>query len=203
MEASSLRAPAPSRPVVVHSGLGTVESPASVGGTERRRAPVDSQSVWHVLRTRSRQEKALVATLAGVGYRTFLPLVRQVKYYGHRRRVVERPLFSSYLFLWGPIEAAYYAVGTKRVAGLIEVKDQARLEWELAQIRLALDGNAELSPYGYLKQGTRVRVTGGPFMGLEGLVDSDVRQDRLVLQVQALGQATSLEIDASLLERIG
>jgi transcription antitermination factor NusG len=45
-------------------------------------------------------------------------------------------------------------------------------------------------------------VKAGPFRDIEGLVEAWQNSNRLVLQVQALGRATSLEIDASLLEPV-
>lgn len=157
---------------------------------------------WHVLHTRSRQEKALAEVLSNAGIGHYLPLVRNVRYYGHRRRVVEAPLFPGYVFLEGQREEAYFAVSTRRVASIIEVPDQAALDRDLSQIRLALEGGMVAEAFSYLREGRPVRVARGPFAGLEGVVDERLGQDRIVLGVRALGQATSLEIDASLLEAI-
>lgn len=157
---------------------------------------------WHVLRTLSRQEKTIDRTLCSAGYRTFLPLVRHVRIYGHRKRSTEAPLFPGYVFLWGPLEAAYFAVESGRVAQIIRVTDQQRLDHELKQIRLALEGEAQLDPYPYLHVGRRVRVTQGPFKGVEGLIDERRSTDRLILVIDALGRATCMEIDASILAPI-
>lgn len=160
------------------------------------------ESCWHVIHTRSRQEKAVAEVLTSSGGQPYLPLHRRVVFYGHRRRVVEAPLFSCYLFLWGLPEHAYAAISTKRVAQIIPVRDQAALEVEIQQIRRALEAGAELGPYRYLVRGRRVRVSAGPFQGIEGLVEDHLREDRLVLNVHAIGRALALEIDASLLEPV-
>jgi len=155
---------------------------------------------WHVLHTRARQEKAISRALTAAGIDHYLPLRKRMTYRGVRKCVVEEPIFASYLFLRGTLEATYFAVATKRVANVIHVADQERFVAEVRQIRRALDNGAELSPYGYLRVGRRVRVTAGPFHGIEGLIEDRAKPDRLVLQVAALGRATSLEIDAGLLE---
>lgn len=159
-------------------------------------------SRWHVLQTKTRQEKALAATLDAAGVSHFLPLTPRVRYHGGRRRIVQAPLFSSYLFVWGPNEAAYFAMRTKRVARFVDVPDQGRLDEELQHLRAALERGGQLDPYPFLTRGRRVRVRAGPFQGVEGLVEERTDADRLVLQIQTLGQATSLEIDADLLEPI-
>ncbi|MHC4429699.1 MAG: transcription termination/antitermination protein NusG, partial [Planctomycetota bacterium] len=157
---------------------------------------------WHVLQTRSRQEKALARTLDAAGIEHYLPLTKRPRYRRGRKQFVEEPLFASYLFLHGPVEATYLAVATKRVANVIAVVNQSRLIDELDQIRRALDNGADLSSFGYLKAGRRARVSAGPFRGIEGLIEAWQKVDRLVLQIDALGRATSLEIDAGLLEPV-
>ena len=155
---------------------------------------------WHVLRTRSRQEKVVARLLRSSSIRHFLPLVRRVRYYGHRSRVVEQPLFTCYLFLHGTVEDTYVATATKRIVEVIAVADQQRITHELQQIQRAVEQGAELAMSAYLHVGRRVRVTAGPFRGIEGLVEDRRKASRLVLQVQVLGRATSVEIDAGLLE---
>jgi hypothetical protein len=79
----------------------------------------DATGPWHVLHTRSRQEKALAEDLTGMGIACFLPLVRQIRFHGGRKAVVELPLFPSYLFLRGAAEDAYRAGRTRRVAQIL------------------------------------------------------------------------------------
>ncbi|RMH27983.1 MAG: antitermination protein NusG [Planctomycetota bacterium] len=158
------------------------------------------QSPWWVLHTKPRQEKALAQALAAAGVRVFLPAVRERKAYGHRRRVVHRPLFPSYLFMAGSRDEAWFAEGTRRVARVIEPPDGPALASELESIRLALAAGADLDPYPYLKAGRRVRVRTGPFKGVEGVVDVRSRVDRLIITVNALGRSVALEVDAGVLE---
>lgn len=174
-----------------------------IGGSPASHGDADDDRRWYVLYTKSRQEKALADTLESAAIEYFLPLYKRVTFYGHRRRVVLAPLFPSYLFLRGTPESKYLAIDTKRVARVLDVRDQDRFEHELAQIHMALAGEAKLDPYPFLERGRRVRVKSGPFLGIEGLVDERLREDRLILIVQMIGHGTSLEIDASLLEPVG
>ena len=157
---------------------------------------------WMVLHTRSRQEKATAEVVAAAGGAPYLPLHRRVMYYAHRKRVVEVPMFSCYLFLWGLPDHAYAAVSAKRAAQIIQVPDQAGFAEELAHVRAAIDAGAALGPARFLTKGRRARVTAGPFEGIEGLIEDHGRPERLVLRIYALGRAVSLEVDASLLELV-
>lgn len=157
---------------------------------------------WFVLRTRARQEKILAQDLAARSIFCFLPLIRTVRYYGEHKARVEVPLFAGYLFLRGSVDDAYTADRTQRVAQIIDVADQSRLDAELRSLYLALRNVTTLDPYPYLKQGVHVEVRSGPFRGIQGVVESRARMNLLVLQVEMLGRAVSLEIDPALLEVI-
>ena len=174
----------------------------AAGGSWFESRQANPAPLWHVLHTRARQEKALTKTLFAAGIEHYLPLVNRVSFRGRQKCIIQGPLFASYLFLHGSVEATYFAIATKRVANAICVTDQRRFVQELKQIRLALDNQAQLCPSRYLEVGRRVRVMSGPFTGIEGLVEDRSKIDRLVLQIAAMGRATSLEIDADLLELV-
>ena len=157
---------------------------------------------WFVLHAKSRQEKALAVAITAQDMACFLPLSRQVRFYGRRKVTVELPLFPGYVFLHGSIEQAYDINLTGRVARIIHVPDQRRFESEIDKIRLALAEDAPLDPHPYLKRGIRVEVRSGPMRGLRGMIADRTKNDRLILQVQMLGQASSLEIDGALLDPI-
>lgn len=157
---------------------------------------------WHLLHTKSRQEKVVAADLAAMGIAYYLPLVRQVRYYGRRKAKVALPLFPGYVFLRGSLDHVYAADRTKRVANIIAVNAQEQLDWELRNLHLALSKDAALMPFPFLKKGVRVEVRSGPFRGLQGVIEGRAAENRLVLQVDMLGRAVSLEIDGALLDPI-
>ena len=110
------------------------------------------------------------------------------------------PLFSGYLFFCGKENNRVELLKTNRVAHLIEVSDQQKLLDELVQIDQALRSGAPLTPHKYIKAGQRCRVIAGPLIGLEGVVVRTKNATRLVLQIDMLGQAASVEIDIDTIE---
>jgi transcriptional antiterminator RfaH len=162
--------------------------------------PVEADQ-WFVLRTKSRNEKALATELESKGITCFLPLCRQVRFSGGRKSVSQLPLIPGYVFLRGTVDEAYIADRSDRTAQLIKVVDQAKLSWELENLRVAIERGADLAAFPALVVGTRVEIRSGPLRGIQGIVD-DRKGSRLVLQISALGQAVSLEIDGSILDRL-
>ena len=155
---------------------------------------------WHVLHTRSRQEKAVAEELDARNIAHFLPSIRQKRVYGGRKAVVDEPMFPGYVFLKGTLDDAYEADRTRRVARIIPVVDQTQLATELKSLWLALEDQVTLDPFPYLRCGMCVEVRSGPLRGVQGLIETRLGVSRLILQVQMLGRAVALEVDGALLE---
>ena len=161
-------------------------------------APADA--IWFVLHTRSRQEKAVADALTALHAWCFLPLLTHTRVYRGRKIHVQLPLIPSYVFMKGHADQAYQLDRNKRLANIIPVTNQARLERELGNIRRAIDANVPLDPYPYLKKGIRAEVRSGPLRGTQGIIEDRTKLTRLILQVDMLGRAVSLELDGALLE---
>lgn len=160
----------------------------------------DYEGRWWVVHTKSRNEKALAHDLIRRKFSYFLPMSWKVQRKSRRTLRSLLPLFGGYLFFCGRDEDRTELMRTDRVANLIEVKDQERLVRELVQIEQALKAGAPLAPHKYIKTGQKCRVIAGPLLGLEGVVTTTKGAMRLLLQVDMLGQAASVEIDVDMIE---
>jgi transcription antitermination factor NusG len=54
---------------------------------------------WYAVQTRARNEKVVCERLQEQGLSTFLPLVTEVRRWSDRKKKVELPLFSCYVFV--------------------------------------------------------------------------------------------------------
>jgi len=160
----------------------------------------DFSGRWWVAHTKSRNEKALANDLAGKGISYFLPMSWKVKKTRGRTIRSLLPLFGGYLFFCGDERQRIETLKTNRVANIIDVRNQQRLVEELSQIERAISNGVNLSPHNYIKIGQRCKVIGGALAGLAGIVVKTKNQMRLVLQIDMLGQAASVEIDTDMIE---
>jgi transcription antitermination factor NusG len=160
----------------------------------------DFTGLWWVAHTKSRNEKALAQHLICKGISYFLPMSWKIRRRSGRTIRSLLPLFSGYLFFCDNENHRIELLRTNRVANLIEVKDQQRLLDELSQIEQALRGGAPLVPHKYVKAGQRCRVIAGPLADLHGIVVKTKTVMRLILQIDILGRATSVEIDADMID---
>ncbi len=157
---------------------------------------------WCVAHTRSRNEKALAHDLLSKDISYFLPMNWKIRRRSARKIRSLLPLFSGYLFFCAGESQRIEVLRTNRVANIIQVNNQQQLLDELLQIEQALRVGAPLVPHKYVKAGQRCRVIVGPLTDLQGIVVRTKTITRLVLQVDMLGQATSGEIDADMIEPI-
>ncbi len=160
----------------------------------------DFEGQWWVVHTRSRNEKALAQDLISKDISYFLPMSWKISRKSRRTTRSLLPLFSGYLFFCGKENDRVELLKTNRVAHLIEVDNQQKLLDELFQVNQALQSGAPLTPHNYIKVGKRCRVIAGALMGLEGIVVRSNNAIRLVLQIDILGQAASVEIDVDMIE---
>ena len=158
--------------------------------------------LWWVAHTKSRNEKALAHDLMAKNISYFLPMTWKVHRHSQRTIKAMLPLFTGYLFFCGNDSERVELLKTNRVANLIEVKDQENLIRELARFDQALRAGAPLTPHKYLNKGQWCRVIAGPLLGLEGIILQTKGDTRLLLQINMLGQAASVEIDIVMVEPV-
>ena len=157
---------------------------------------------WWVAHVKSRREKALAAQLAAADVGYFLPLAKRVTSRRGRKCRAIVPLFPGYLFFAGDSDDRYRVLATNHVARVLDVADQEELVNELSQLRLVLGKELHVDPYPFAMPGRRVRVVGGPLMGLEGTVLRRKGRERLVLRVSFIRQSAMLQIDGFQVEPI-
>jgi transcription antitermination factor NusG len=163
---------------------------------------VDFIGKWWVAHTKSRNEKALAHDLIHREISYFLPMTWKVSRKSRRTVKSLLPLFSGYVFFCGDENQRLELLRTDRVANLIEVNNQEQLIDELLQIERVLRSGEPITPHKYLKKGQKCKVIAGPLMGIQGIIISVKGHTRLVLQVDMLGQAASVEIEIDMIEPI-
>ena len=162
----------------------------------------DFVGTWWVAHTKSRNEKALAWQMQRKNISYFLPMSWKVSRSKGRTIRSLLPLFTGYLFFCGSEDDRLEVLRTNRVANLIMVKNQTDLISDLGPIEQLLRQGEQLVPHKYIKTGQKCRVIAGPLTDTEGVVVQTPSYTRLILQVDMLGQATSVEISSDMIELI-
>jgi transcription antitermination factor NusG len=156
---------------------------------------------WHVLHVLTNHEKRVAQHLDVRAVQHYLPLYSERIKWTDRSVVAERPLFSGYVFVRSFPQNRLSIISIPGVIHLL-----GNNEWdlvsnaELDKIRDGLSSGLLLRPHPCVCVGTRVRVRGGVFAGVEGMVTELRRQCKVIIALSAVRQCFSLETDLSDLE---
>jgi transcription antitermination factor NusG len=164
-----------------------------------------SKAQWYALYTRSRHEKLVERELNKKGIETFLPLRKITRDWSDRKKVIEDPLFKSYLFVRTALENRFpilTTVGVVNFVGFGPREPVAIPERELLIIQKFIQEEIPMDPFPYLKAGERVYIRSGPFKGVEGFIIRKDRHCRLVISLDLLMQSISIEIDQACVEPV-
>lgn len=154
---------------------------------------------WYALHTRARHEKAIERRLQEQGMETFVPTTVEVHRWSDRKKKVEVPLFSCYVFVRCTlsaedrtrvyqVESVHGFVGS-RGASLPIPDDQ------IESIQKVLTQTAPWRSHPFLKVGQRVRVRGGAMDGVEGVFLSENGDRSLIISVDAIQRSMAVRID--------
>ena len=164
---------------------------------------------WYACYTRGRHEKRVDALLGERGIDSYLALVPRERQWHDRKKVVEFPLFPSYVFVRSQRQALSVVLSTPGIVSVVrfngrpvpvpdeEIENVRRFTEALA--RAGLDGP---EPAPFVEEGQRVRVLSGSFEGVEGVVVERRGGDRVLLQVgvRTIRQGIKVELEARSLE---
>jgi transcription antitermination factor NusG len=155
---------------------------------------------WYVLYLKPRTEKKMAEHCRLHHLSSYLPLRRETKIYQRRKVTVEKPVFPGYFFVAFDAEGRLSLLKTNNIVRTLKPHSRRQFLHQLAQIRKALRADPTLSTETALTQGLRVRITSGPFMGVEGIVNSLKGRMKVLLNVELVGQAVAVEVDREFLE---
>jgi transcription antitermination factor NusG len=165
---------------------------------------VDSDSradtpYWYAVQTRARHEKMVAHRLQEQGVPTYLPIVTEVHRWSDRKKVVELPLFSCYLFarLMPTNEDRLRVLTLDGVFQLVGIGRQGTPipDEQINAVRALIEGHLPVSAYPFLKIGQRVRIRSGALSGVEGILVSRNGDRTLVVSVDAIQRSLAVRIE--------
>jgi len=166
-------------------------------------ASAGKQEQWLALYTRSRHEKIVTRELTKQGIETFLPLRKIKKHWSDRVKLVEEPLFHSYVFTKIPTDKKIKVLNTYGAVSFVHFGPNLPAiipEKDIFALKRFTEQDLSMDPFPYLAEGQRVYIRSGAFKGVEGFIVRKNHQCRLVISVDVLQQSIGVEVDASAIE---
>ena len=160
---------------------------------------------WYVVHCRANSERRAETNLLRQDYEVWLPMYYKMRRHARRVETVLRPLFPRYLFVrldmssepWRPILSTFgvhtivsgadgpLLIGDDIISGL--------------RARAGEDGNFEISR-SVVKAGDQVRVQGGPMADLEGIFETELDSDRVMILLKLMGREVRVSVSGNDIE---
>jgi transcription termination/antitermination protein NusG len=161
---------------------------------------LESPAQWFAIWTRSRHEQVVREQLRQKQVETFLPTITRWSRWKDRKKKIDWPLFPGYCFArFDPV----HSLPVLKCTGVVSIvsfegKPAPIPEFELDNLRVLIGSDLQYDPCPMIREGTMVEVMHGPLRGVIGrLVRKDLQRARLVLSVDLIGQAVSVEVDVA------
>lgn len=154
---------------------------------------------WFAIWTRSRHEKHVRDQLAQKQVEVFLPTMTKWSRWKDRKKKIDWPLFPGYCFARF---AADDRLSILKCDGVVTIIGTDGLPSpipavEIESVRHLISSELAFDPCPLIKEGMMVEVKAGPLKGVVGRLVRKGAHARLVLSVDLIGQAVSVEVDAA------
>ena len=159
---------------------------------------------WYAAYTRHQHEKVVANLLVHKGIEVFLPLYPERSRWADRIKVLQKPLFPCYVFLYADLRFRLAILQTPGVHFLVggNAGPAPIPKEEIEAVQRALESRLLVEPYPFLSVGDWVRVKAGPLADIEGILVRKKNAERLILSVEMLQKSVAVELDGYLVERI-
>ena len=160
---------------------------------------------WYALYTKHQHEKKASTYLGKTGFEVLLPTYQSASRRKDRNKIITLPIFPGYVFVRAGLDRTLDLLKAPGVFWIVGNSNGPIMvpETEIDGLKKIMRSDARVEPHPYLKTGDRVRVRSGSLSGLEGILVRFKNVCRVVLSLELLQKALAVEIDASLVERIG
>ena len=152
---------------------------------------------WYAAYTRAQHEKQVAAELETREVEHFLPLYSSMRRWKDRRVQLELPLFPGYVFVRLALRERLRVLQVPSVVRLVGFSGQptALPDTEMEIMRSGLSQSLSAEPHPFLTVGRRVRITGGPFAGLEGVLRRKKSSMRVVVSLGLIQRSVAVDVD--------
>lgn len=160
---------------------------------------------WYALYTKPRAEKLVYQRLLEIDIETFLPLQKTIRVWSDRRKIVEKPLLSSYVFVKTKSKFFANVYKTNGVVKFISFEGQpvSIPQNQIDNLRLIINSDAEVEVSSEkFAFGDNVEVVNGSLIGLTGELIKIGSHNRVVVRIDRLDQNLILKIPKAFLRKL-
>ncbi len=145
---------------------------------------------WYAVFTKPRQELAALDHLQRQGFESYLPMTTRRCIRRAAVTLVDEPVFPRYLFVRVDLQTQNTASvrSTRGVVGFVRFGSYTPPVPQALIDHLRAGEQDRRSARPRLRKGERVQVAAGPLAGMEGIMEMEKGEDRVMLLLDLLGR---------------
>ena len=157
---------------------------------------------WIAIYTKSRHEPIVINELSKKDIESFCPMFKERRQWSDRKKWVHFPLFRSYVFARIHLKENIFVLQTIGVNKIVKFQNKISIipDQVINDIKNIVDGGYKIQQVDYFIKGDEVSVVSGPLKGINGIIQDLKGDSRLIMKVEAIRQAFSIEISSEQLK---
>ncbi len=157
---------------------------------------------WIAVYTKSRHEQIAINELSKKDIESFCPMFKERRQWSDRKKWVHFPLFRSYVFARIHLKENIFVLQTIGVNKIVKFQNKISIipDQVINDIKNIVDGGYKIQQVDYFIKGDEVSVISGPLKGVNGIIQDLKGDSRLIMKVEAIRQAFSIEISSEQLK---
>ena len=157
---------------------------------------------WIAVYTKSRHEQIVINELSKKDIESFCPMFKERRQWSDRKKWVHFPLFRSYVFARIQLKENIFVLQTIGVNKIVKFQNKISIipDQVINDIKNIVDGGYKIQQVDYFIKGDEVSVVSGPLKGINGIIQDLKGDSRLIMKVEAIRQAFSIEISSEQLK---
>lgn len=159
---------------------------------------------WFAVYTRSRNEKKVAALLQERGIVVYLPLMKTLRQWSDRKRMVEVPLFNSYLFVQSEPHLLYKAMQVEGAVYVVKFGGQPAVipDEQIENLKIILGSSTKFDiSFDEFTFGEHVEVVEGPLCGVHGVFVEYHGKKRVLIRMDVINQNLVIEVHPGMIQK--
>ena len=161
---------------------------------------------WYALYVSSRQEKKVQEGLLSKGIEAYTPIVKTMKQWSDRKKMVELPLITGYVFVKHADSEKEKIFTVNGIVNYVRFESKPAVvnekEIQILKDIISFGYETSVANYNNFTTGTDVKITQGDFKGLEGTIIKKDKNEYFAVALNSIQQHVIIKLPSAILEKI-
>ena len=159
---------------------------------------------WHALYVASRQEKKVGELLSEKGIEAYVPLIKTMRQWSDRKKLVELPLMNGYVFVCINPTQNDAVLQTRGVVNFVRIEKKIAVvrDYEIESLKQLIELGYQIEinskPNKY-KEGDKIKITSGALKGIEGFITHKGNGRILEITLESIKQTIKVKLPEEIL----